>query len=233
MSDPQSAFVAALQRAAGVLLDAQQQWIRHPEVVDPLVAGTDGPPFREPWDASVLAFARWARMLATHVQSGMVPHPDASAADRPPECRPSDAATAFVAALGRAALALAAAEACWAEHPHAVDAVLEAAAYPAGLPSFDDFTHDFLAWVEALAERHAAQQATPSALARRSTYQGPAAQAAAKAGPPFGPGWDAETAGRITRFEIWGTSFIAPEDYCEFHGFAGAWLIRAERLPGY
>ncbi|MCL6564609.1 MAG: hypothetical protein K6U87_16570, partial [Firmicutes bacterium] len=62
---------------------------------------------------------------------------------------PADPAAAFVAALGRAAVAIAEAGANWVEHPDAIDALVGAAPYPEAMPSFDEFSHDFLAWAEA------------------------------------------------------------------------------------
>ncbi|MBX5468258.1 MAG: hypothetical protein K6U14_12345, partial [Firmicutes bacterium] len=69
---------------------------------------------------------------------------------------PADPAAAFVAALGRAAVAIAEAEANWVEHPDAIDALVGVAQYPEALPSFAEFARDFLAWVEAVADREAA-----------------------------------------------------------------------------
>ena len=72
-----------------------------------------------------------------------------------------------------------------------------------------------------------------NALVCLRRVEGPVAQAAATEPPPFGPGWDPVTAAALTRFEEWGTSFAAPEDYCEFRGYAGDRLVRSTRLPGY
>lgn len=231
MTEPVVDFAMALQQAAQALQDAARLQVEAPEAFDSLVPDDAGSPFHAPWDTSGKALARWAHAVRSHV-------PGASNATAPlaglaPDLAASDTATAFVAALGRAVVALTEANRCWTDHADAIEAVVAATGYPACLPSFDEFISDFLAWVEAIAERHAARQSTSSALRRLSTYEGLAAKAAAAAGPPFGPGWDAKTVGRITRFEIWGTSFTAPEDYCEFRGFAGAWLIRAECMPGY
>lgn len=230
MSDPAAAFAAAIGRAARALREAQRLWADHPRAIAPLVAATDGPPFRRPWDAAVAEWDEWAGALRASATPGAPPPPGSPPAEG---LEPADPATAFVAALGRAVVAIGEADAAWAEHPRAIDALVGAAPYPKALPSFDEFAYDFLAWVEVVADREAALRAASRELALLSREEGPATRRAAATPPPLGPGWDPETAATLTRFEVWGTTLAAPVDWCEFRGFAGPWLVRAERMAGY
>ena len=100
------------------------------------------------------------------------------------------------------------------------------------MPSFDEFVLDFAEWCEEVAARQDAAD-TPAFLTCLEYLEGDAAQATASQPPPLGPGWDADVVAQVTRLEVWGTTFAAPEDFCEFRGFAGEKLVATTRLPGY
>jgi hypothetical protein len=137
----------------------------------------------------------------------------------------------FVAALKRAAAALAEAERIWAAHPAAIDALVDGTPYPPGLPSFDEFVLDFATWREAVVTRLA--PATPETLVCLRRLAGPEAQAAALQPQPLGLGLDRDAVSRLTRLEVWGTTFAAPHDYTEWRLYEGDQLLSVIRMEGY
>jgi len=133
----------------------------------------------------------------------------------------------FVEAVARLAEAAAAVSAAWPRHD-AGRTFAEAMPYPDDWPDIQELAVAAALWADALRRVQGGQGWMLLRL-----VQGLAAQRLAQCAPPFGPGWSADLAHRLTHVLVWATTYASGHDAVRFDGWVDDQRIATSTLAGY
>jgi|GEM_PF-5277582 len=133
----------------------------------------------------------------------------------------------FVRAVAQLAEAAAAVSAAWPTDD-AARTLAEAMPYPDDWPDMQELAVAAALWADALERVQGGQGWMLLRL-----VQGPAAQRLAQCAPPFGPGWSADLAQRLTHVLVWARTYASGFDAVRFDGWVDDQRVASWTLAGY